>query len=65
MPVHYQISKVYICIVRYIYAWERIIRILFWYSDIDSEPASLEQESLAEEIVAAVEDVLERFNEFE
>ena len=39
--------------------------ILFWYSDIDSEPTGLEQESLAEEIVAAVEDVLERFNEFE
>ena len=39
--------------------------ILFWYSDIDSEPANLDQERLAEEIVAAVEDVLERFNEFE
>jgi hypothetical protein len=28
-------------------------------------PKSLEQENLAEEIVAAVEDVLERFNESE
>ena len=62
LPVHYQISRVRLeSIVSCI--WERVM--IFWYSDIDSEPASLDQESLAEEIVAAVEDVLERFNEFE
>ena len=35
------------------------------YDILYIELTSLEQESLAEEIVAAVEDVLERFNEFE